>query len=97
VAWAADVPGSPDKYVALFNTRDPRPDEATGRVPLEFAGLGLATSCRVRDLWQQKDLGEFRGEFAAELKPHGAGLYRIAAADVNASPPHRSQSRRDKN
>ena len=80
VAWTADVPGSPDKYVALFNTRDPQPNGVTGQVVVEFASLGLPATCRVRDLWRQKDVGEFKGEFAAELKAHGAGLYRVAPA-----------------
>jgi hypothetical protein len=99
VAWTADVPGSPDKYVALFNTRDPQPNGTTGRVPVEFAGLGLAGSCRVRDLWRRKDLGEFTGEFAAELRPHGGGLYRIRAAQnaghksADSHTPHSNENR----
>jgi hypothetical protein len=79
VAWTADVPGSPDKYIALFNTRESKPDGATSRVPVEFISLGLPRTCRVRDLWRQKDLGEFKDEFAAELPSHGAGLYRVTA------------------
>ncbi len=32
---------------------------------------------RVRDLWAKKDLGTF-SEFAPEIAPHGAGLYRVS-------------------
>ncbi len=86
VAWTAEVPGSPDKYVALFNTQQPQPNAAVRPVPVEFASLGLPATCRVRDLWQQKDLGAFKGEFAAELPSHGAGLYRVAPAAAAGVP-----------
>jgi len=74
IAWAADVPGTTDKYLALFNI---------GEVPCEgvasFTELRLATrSCRVRDVWARQDCGLFVDRFAAVLAPHGAGLYRIS-------------------
>ena len=47
-------------------------------VAVEFAELGLGQKCRVRDLWSQKELGEFQGRFAPEIKWHGAGLYCLA-------------------
>lgn len=86
VGWTAEVPGSPDKYVALFNTNNPRTNEPAAHVTVEFTSLGLAQQCRVRDLWRQDNLGEFKGEFAAELKPHAAGLYRIAAIKAGRAP-----------
>jgi alpha-galactosidase len=73
VAWVADAPASPDKYVALFNTRDASPDQSGLRVP-----VALPNKRRIRDLWQQKDLGEFETEFAPEIHWHGAGLYRVS-------------------
>jgi hypothetical protein len=89
VAWVADAPGSPDKYLALFNTRDPQPDRPGLPVP-----VALPAKARVRDLWQQKDLGEFDTEFAPEIHWHGAGLYRVdgevalptAMSDLNTVP-----------
>jgi hypothetical protein len=84
IAWIADAPGSADKYLAVFNTRD-KPaqpaDEAGAKVPVNLAELSFAGPCRVRDLWQTKDLGEFTGEFAPETPWHGAGLYRVSAID----------------
>lgn len=90
VAWVADVPDSSDKYVALFNTRDAAPDATTAQVTVEFAQLGLTGECRVRALWQQKDLGSFRGRFSAELPSHGAGLYCITGARIASDPAHRA-------
>lgn len=86
VAWAADVPRSRDKYLAVFNTRDPLPSDAgssvagkrASTVPVSLRELGLTDRVRVRDLWQKKDLGEFSGEFAPGIAPHGAGLFRIS-------------------
>ena len=68
------MPGSKDKYVALFNTAD------TGDRPVVVAlkDLGFPESARVRDLWRRVDLEEeVMDEFAPVLPPHGAGLYRF--------------------
>jgi len=43
-----------------------------------FAELGLASPCRVHNLWAKADLGEFEDGFASEIRPHGAGLYRVS-------------------
>jgi alpha-galactosidase len=75
VAWAADVPDSLDKYVALFNTHDAAETES---VKVIFETLGLQGHCAVRDLWGRKDLGEFSSEFVAPIPSHGAGLYQIS-------------------
>ena len=72
VAWAADVPGSRDKYLAVFNLDD----QATTEVPVSWSELGLGKKCAVRDLWLRKDLG-VETAFAPQVEPHGAGLYRI--------------------
>jgi alpha-galactosidase len=79
IAWVADAPGSTDKYVALFNTQNARSEESGTEVAVRFADLGLGETCRVRDLWGQKDLGEFKADFAPGIRWHGAGLYRVAA------------------
>jgi hypothetical protein len=83
IGWVADVPGSADKYVALFNARDRSlPGAGPGRpglpVVLQWAELGFKDPCRVRDLWQRKNLGEVAGKFAPVIAWHGAGLYRIS-------------------
>jgi alpha-galactosidase len=79
IAWAADVPNSQDRYVALFNTRDAASDsEKAEAVEVTCEAIGLKGQCVVRDLWAKKDLGEFSGKFSASMPSHGAGLYRIS-------------------
>jgi len=73
VAWAADVPGSRDKYLAVFNLDD----QATTEVSVSWSELGLGKRWAVRDLWEKKDLGIVDAAFAPKIEPHGAGLYRI--------------------
>jgi alpha-galactosidase len=73
VAWAADVPDSLDKYVAVFNLDDRTPGEVTVR----WGELGLGDKCQVRDLWAKKNLGIVSAAFTPKIEAHGAGLYRI--------------------
>jgi hypothetical protein len=80
IGWSAFVAGSADKYLALFNTRDPGPNEAGMKVPVKFSDLGLGEDCQVRDLWAQKDLGSFKAQFIAQIIGHGAALFRITTA-----------------
>ncbi len=75
IAWAADVPNSSDKFVALFNTRS---GAQPVTVEMDWEQLGLEDQCTVRDLWARKDLGGFSGKFSASISSHGAGLYRVS-------------------
>jgi alpha-galactosidase len=93
VAWVADVPGTSDKYLALFNASPPpRPDRrrpgspeappesATKepvRISVPLAELGVSGAVKVRDLWRRQDLGAVRDEVSAEVKSHGAVLLRV--------------------
>ncbi|WP_112263762.1 alpha-galactosidase [Lentzea terrae] len=70
--WAADVPGSGDRYVALFNR-----DNTSGNVSLTLSALGMG-SATVTDLWSGADLGTVSGTFTRSLPAHGAGLYRLS-------------------
>lgn len=71
--------------VGLFNRGD---KEATvtvkwgpwGNLPTERTGM----SFRVRDLWRQKDLGEFKDSFEAKVAPHGVVLVRLFPVDGRA-------------
>jgi hypothetical protein len=85
VAWVADVPGSRDRYLAVFNTRNPVPLEGGSpaaspalEVPVSLSEIGFTGPVKVRDLWHTKDLGTFSGQFAPGIAPHGAGLYRVS-------------------
>jgi alpha-galactosidase len=60
--------------VGLFN-RGP----VAADVKAEWTVLGVKGAQKVRDLWQQKDLGTFRDEFTATVPRHGAVLVKIGA------------------
>ena len=58
--------------VGLFNQGGtPNP------VTAHLEDLGIHGAAQVRDLWQHKDLGEFRGEFTAQVPVHGAVLIKV--------------------
>ncbi len=77
VAWVASVPGSTDRYLALFNTGD----SAAPCDPIALKELGFDGPVQVRDLWTHTNLGQATGDFPKTLLPaHGAGLYRLTPA-----------------
>ncbi len=77
IIWAADIKDSPDKYLAFFNQWESK-EPVNFRVKFEQLGLNATDTYKVRDLWAQKDLGEFKGEFIWPIIAHGAGLYKIS-------------------
>jgi len=86
IAWTADVPGSADKYLAVFNTRDSAqadPASAKAVVPVNLADLGFSGRVLVRDLWRGKNSEVLSAEFAPEVPVHGAGLFRIMGPDTD--------------
>ncbi|HTV41565.1 MAG TPA: putative Ig domain-containing protein [Candidatus Sulfotelmatobacter sp.] len=58
--------------VGLFNTGD---DPAT--VNANWSDLKIHGRRNVRDLWRQKELGKFEGDFSMNVAPHGAELVKI--------------------
>jgi alpha-galactosidase len=84
--WVADVSGSPDKYLALFNTRNRPEGDAQGSevtsvstvVPVKFSELGLTNVSYIRNLWTHEDLSAFTNDFTPAINYHGAGLYRVS-------------------
>ena len=73
VAWIADVPGSRDKYLALFNTGDRNSLD----ISVDLKEMGFSNPCIVRDLWNNSDMGEVDKYFKVSLPAHGSGLYRF--------------------
>jgi alpha-galactosidase len=61
------------KAVGLFNL-----DEVPITVTAKWSDLGVTGNQVVRDLWRQKDLGTFEGEYAAEIPRHGCLLLKVA-------------------
>ena len=61
------------KAVGLFNLGSD--DVVT--VTVKWSDLSLSGKHTVRDLWRQKDLGQFNGEFSMQVAPHSAELVKI--------------------
>jgi len=74
IAWIADVPGSTDKYLAVFYLGDYPAEEIT----VTLSEMGLKPTCKFIDLWNNKDLGIFNSTVKISLPTHGAGLYRVS-------------------
>lgn len=60
--------------VGLFSLR-----EDPGTISVTWAELGLAGDVTVRDLWRQKDVGDFSEEYSTEIGRHGVFLGRLTA------------------
>jgi len=79
VVWAADIPNSADKYVAMFNTNTPDTDLGeTQNVSVSLAELGVVGESTVRDLWEGQDLGSVSTTIVADIPAHGSVLYRVS-------------------
>ncbi|MFL6211784.1 MAG: glycoside hydrolase family 27 protein [Pyrinomonadaceae bacterium] len=75
VAWVADAPRGRAKYLAVFNLGD---DAMATTVNVPLRELGFTSTCVVRDLWPQRELGNVRDEVIATVNRHGARLYRVS-------------------
>jgi alpha-galactosidase len=58
--------------VAFFNR-----GESPADVAVAWSDLGLQGRRPVRDLWQQKDLGDFDSKYSINVAPHGAELFKM--------------------
>lgn len=63
------------KAIGLFNTGT----NGTITVTVNWSDLKLSGKQTVRDLWRQKDLGQFAEKFELSIPPHGAELVKISA------------------
>jgi alpha-galactosidase len=62
------------RAVGLFNLSS----NAVATVTVKWSDLKLDGSHAVRDLWRQKDLGGFKGQFSLPVAPHSAELVKIS-------------------
>jgi len=60
------------KAVGLFNR-----GEMAAEVSVKWAALGLSSPQRARDLWRQKDLGDFDSEYSAKIPRQGGAVFRL--------------------
>lgn len=73
--WAKDMEDG-SKAVGLFNRGQ---EEAP--VTVKWSDLGVGSEQSVRDLWRQKDLGQFKGQFEIKVARHDVVLVKIAPAE----------------
>ncbi|MCW3091677.1 MAG: Alpha-galactosidase [Ferruginibacter sp.] len=52
-------------------------DEGTRSYELDFAKIGLEGRWNIRDVWRQKDLGQFSGSFKTNIPHHGVVMIRM--------------------
>lgn len=64
------------KAAGLFNLTDDR----ARKLSVKWSDLGIQGKYIVRDLWRQKDLGVFEGEFSADVRPHGVVMVSLRSA-----------------
>ena len=69
--WAKDLEDG-SKAVGLFNV-----GESATPVTVKWSDLGITGKQTVRDLWSQKDLGQFDDGFSAPVHRHGVVLLKI--------------------
>jgi alpha-galactosidase len=69
--WAKEMEDG-SRAIGLFNL-----DEEPQQVTLRFADLNLRGQQQVRDLWRQKNLGNFSGEYTADVPAHGVVLLKV--------------------
>ena len=74
IAWIADVPGSTDKYLAVFYLGD----YPTEEISVTLSEMGFNQQCKVTDLWNNKETGTFKTAIKVSIPAHGAGLYRVS-------------------
>jgi hypothetical protein len=58
--------------VMLLNLTD-----TSAEIGVRWSDLGLSGKAAVRDLWEQKDLGEVAGGYVTRVAPHGSALLKV--------------------
>lgn len=72
VIWVANIPGTKNKYVALFNIGN---EDAS--IELKLKEIGIQGNCEIRDLWKRNTIGQFSNLFTCKVEPHGVVLVKI--------------------
>lgn len=82
IAWTADVPGSDDKYLAIFNAATPGGDvPPESEIAVDLAELGFNGEVRATDLWTGKETICREGKVSAKIKCHDCKLLRVGIRD----------------
>jgi len=78
LVWLADLPETAGRREWAMGVFSFNPN-STRRVPIPWSETGLPPGCRLRDLWEKRDLGQIGEEFVVDIPPHGAAMYRVSA------------------
>ncbi len=83
VVWTADVPGSKDKYIAIFNAEtegdvDGRNVPSEAEIAVDLKEIGFAGPVVATELWSGKTLKLFEPVLRQSVKCHDCAVYRIS-------------------
>src|SRR5450432_182002 len=74
IVWVSQPKGNAKEWnIAFFNL-----NPEIHPVSIDFAAIGLKQKCKIRDLWNKKDLGIFKKSFVLPVNAHGAALFRLS-------------------
>jgi hypothetical protein len=73
VIWTSEDSESNARYAAVFNLNDQPAD-----ISIELVSLGFPGKCKIRDLWQKKNLEPVEGSFSVNVNPHGAKIFKVS-------------------
>jgi len=71
--WTASIPGTEDKYYAIFNTSDRKIES----LDIKWSLLELSGNYLVSDLWSDNDPGKLSNKINITLEPHASRLLRF--------------------
>ncbi len=69
--WVKDLEDG-NKSIGIFNTGD-----LSQKFVLNFSDIGVAPKIKIRDLWRQKNLGEFNEKYETVVPSHGVVLIKL--------------------
>lgn len=72
IVWVSRMLGNKVWNVAFFNLND-----SAQTVSIRFADLGIKGEVAIRNLWEQKDIGDFRGRYQQMLPLHGSAMFSL--------------------
>lgn len=61
-----------NKAIGIFNL-----GVATEKVTVHLSDLGFTDKLTIRDIWRQKDIGEFAGTYETTVSNHGVKLFKL--------------------
>ncbi len=73
VAITSQNENTQSTYLALFNISD----SLSMDIAVNLADLGYKDKVNITNLWNEKNVGEYKDSFSQQLAPHASGLYEI--------------------